>query len=64
MNDFVHSTILDSGTEWTILGGSAWSIWKQYDQSLSMRAIDNTMTNVLMKCCDAVTAILNGAGQI
>eukprot|EP00957_Ditylum_brightwellii_P038886 2938603-Ditylum_brightwellii.AAC.2 len=60
---FAHNTILDLGTEWTVFGNPAWSIWMQYDQSLSMMAIDDTMNNVPMKCCDAVTAIHNGSGQ-
>eukprot|EP00957_Ditylum_brightwellii_P159949 12175128-Ditylum_brightwellii.AAC.1 len=28
-----------------------------------MTPIDNTMNNVPRKCCDAVTAVQNGAGQ-
>eukprot|EP00957_Ditylum_brightwellii_P037242 2819487-Ditylum_brightwellii.AAC.1 len=43
---FAHNTILDSGTALTVLGSPAWSIWRQYDQSLSMMAIDDTMNNV------------------
>eukprot|EP00957_Ditylum_brightwellii_P191126 14552745-Ditylum_brightwellii.AAC.1 len=62
-DEFCYNTILDSGTEWTILGGSAWSITKQFELSLNMPAVDDTMSGVTMQLYDAVTVILNGNGQ-
>eukprot|EP00957_Ditylum_brightwellii_P120920 9222519-Ditylum_brightwellii.AAC.1 len=62
-DEFFHNTILDSSTEWTILGGPAWSIIKKFKHSLNMSAVGNTMSVMAMQLCDAVTAILNGNGQ-
>eukprot|EP00957_Ditylum_brightwellii_P210199 15364664-Ditylum_brightwellii.AAC.2 len=47
---FDYHTILDSGTEWTILGGPAWSVVKTYDKKLSMSAVDSAMSDVSMQC--------------
>eukprot|EP00957_Ditylum_brightwellii_P016995 1281140-Ditylum_brightwellii.AAC.1 len=61
---FDFHTILDSGTEWTVIGGPAWSVVKHYDKKLSMSAVDTAMSDVSMQCCDAVTAVLTRNGQI
>ena len=59
-----YHTILDSGTEWTVVGSPAWDIQKTYSKMLNMPAVDNSMRGISMKCCDAVTAVQNGTGQI
>eukprot|EP00957_Ditylum_brightwellii_P184433 14047839-Ditylum_brightwellii.AAC.1 len=53
----MESTILDSGTKWSVVGGSAWSIIKKYGKSLSMSAVDGNMKAVSMNLCDGVTAV-------
>eukprot|EP00957_Ditylum_brightwellii_P153231 11662834-Ditylum_brightwellii.AAC.1 len=63
-DEFCYNTFLDSGTEWTLLGGPAWSIIKRFKCLLNMSAVDDTMSGVAMQLCDAVTAILNGNGQV
>eukprot|EP00957_Ditylum_brightwellii_P128876 9830956-Ditylum_brightwellii.AAC.1 len=63
-DEFCYNTILDSSTEWTILGSPAYSITKQFNRSLNMSVVDDTMSGVAMQLCDAVTAILNGNGQV
>ena len=61
---FPFATILDTGTEWSVVGGPAWTIIKQYSRSLNMAAVDTDMNSVPMKLCDSVTAILNDEGQV
>eukprot|EP00957_Ditylum_brightwellii_P109123 8324802-Ditylum_brightwellii.AAC.4 len=61
--EFCYNTILDSSTEWAILGGPAWSLIKRFNCSLNMSAVDNTMSSVAMQLCDAVIAILDENGQ-
>jgi hypothetical protein len=61
---FPFVTILDTGTEWSVVGGPAWSIMKQYSQSLNMAAVDADMQSVPMKLCDSVTVVLNNEGQV
>ena len=61
---FPFATILDTGTEWSVVGGPAWTIIKQYSRSLNMAAVDTDMNSVPMKLCDSVTAVLNDDGQV
>ena len=61
---FPFATILDTGTEWSVVGGPAWSVIKQYKQSLNMAAVDTDMQSVPMKLCDSVTAVLNSEGNV
>eukprot|EP00957_Ditylum_brightwellii_P108995 8314475-Ditylum_brightwellii.AAC.1 len=61
--DFCHTTIFDLGTEWTVIGGPAWSIRKLYSRPLNMLAVDSNMNSVAMKMCDAVTAVQSGDRQ-
>eukprot|EP00957_Ditylum_brightwellii_P083459 6344327-Ditylum_brightwellii.AAC.1 len=55
----LHHTILDSGTEWTVVGGPAWDIQKTYSKMLNMSAVDDNMRGVSMKCCNDVTTVQN-----
>eukprot|EP00957_Ditylum_brightwellii_P199676 15221955-Ditylum_brightwellii.AAC.1 len=59
-NHFAYSTILDSGTKWTVLGGPAWLVQQKYDKMLSMSAVDGEMKIVSIP----VMAVLNGDGQV
>eukprot|EP00557_Chaetoceros_sp_GSL56_P014026 CAMPEP_0176478512 /NCGR_PEP_ID=MMETSP0200_2-20121128/1227_1 /TAXON_ID=947934 /ORGANISM="Chaetoceros sp., Strain GSL56" /LENGTH=1865 /DNA_ID=CAMNT_0017874457 /DNA_START=317 /DNA_END=5915 /DNA_ORIENTATION=+ len=61
---FPYATILDSGTEWSVVGGPAWSIIKKFKHSLNMAAVDADMNSVPMQLCDAVTALLDDEGHI
>eukprot|EP00957_Ditylum_brightwellii_P167702 12766902-Ditylum_brightwellii.AAC.1 len=61
---FTESTILDSETEWSVIGSSAWSIVKKYIESLSIAAVDGIMKAVSMNLCDNVTAELNSNEQV
>eukprot|EP00957_Ditylum_brightwellii_P030331 2297061-Ditylum_brightwellii.AAC.1 len=61
--DFCHTAIFDSGTEWTVIGGPAWSICKLYSRPLNMSAVDSNMSSVTMKMCDMVTAVQSADGQ-
>eukprot|EP00957_Ditylum_brightwellii_P150490 11459461-Ditylum_brightwellii.AAC.1 len=63
-NTFPCNTTIDSGTEWTIIGGPAWSICWRYEKFLNMAAVDDSMNGVSMQCYNAVTAMLNGDGQV
>lgn len=58
------ATILDTGTEWSVVGGPAWSIIKKFKRSLNMAAVDADMNSVPMQLCDAVTAIIDDDGQL
>ena len=60
--DMCYNTILDSGTEWNVVGGPAWEVQKTYSKSLNMSAVDDSMQGVNMHCCDAVTAVKNTKG--
>eukprot|EP00957_Ditylum_brightwellii_P202296 15329525-Ditylum_brightwellii.AAC.1 len=60
---FCFSTILDSGTEWTIVVRPAWSVCKTFQDKLNMSAVDGAMNAVSMHLCGAMTAIQNKAGQ-
>ena len=62
-NNFSYSTILDSGTEWTVIGGPAWLPVKIYSKSMTMSAIDGGMDTVEMRLCDAVTAVRSQKGE-
>eukprot|EP00957_Ditylum_brightwellii_P105725 8062685-Ditylum_brightwellii.AAC.1 len=57
-----YHTILDSGMEWTVVGGPVWDIQKTYSKMLNMFAVDDSMRDVSIKCCNAVTAVQNGTG--
>eukprot|EP00957_Ditylum_brightwellii_P006254 474426-Ditylum_brightwellii.AAC.1 len=48
-DEFCYNTILGSGTEWTVLGGPAWSIIKRFNCLLNMSAVDDTMSGVAMQ---------------
>jgi len=61
---FPFATILDSGTEWSVIGGPAWSVIKHFKQSLNMAAVDADMSSVPMQLCDAVTATLDDEGHV
>ena len=61
---FPYATILDSGTEWTVVGGPSWSIVRHYAKSLQMAAVDDAMSTVPMTLCDAVTAVVNSEGHV
>eukprot|EP00957_Ditylum_brightwellii_P151799 11559367-Ditylum_brightwellii.AAC.1 len=50
--------------EWTILGNPAWSTVSAYDNKLNISAIDSAMSDVSMQCCDPVTAVMTGNGQV
>ena len=56
-NGFNGLVILDSGTEWTVVGGPFWKIIKCYVTSLNMVAVDRDMKSLPMQLCDAVTAV-------
>ena len=55
--NFKFQTILDSGTEWTVVGGPAWSISQIHSRSLNIAAVDSQMPTVKTSLCDAVTAV-------
>eukprot|EP00957_Ditylum_brightwellii_P150373 11451099-Ditylum_brightwellii.AAC.1 len=61
---FLYQSILDSGTEWTIIGCPAWDIQKIYSKMLNMSAVDDSMRGISMNCCNAVTSVKNSTGQI
>eukprot|EP00957_Ditylum_brightwellii_P148226 11286110-Ditylum_brightwellii.AAC.1 len=47
-NDFPYSMITDSGAEQTVISSSTWSVCQKYDKSLSMSAVDDSMSSVYM----------------
>ena len=59
-----YETIIDSGTEWTIAGGSAWLIKKLHQRSMRISAVDSAMPAVRLSLCDAVTAVKDDDNQI
>eukprot|EP00957_Ditylum_brightwellii_P087345 6648457-Ditylum_brightwellii.AAC.2 len=63
-NTFPCNTIIDSGTEWTVIGDSTWSIHQRYEKSSNMTDVENSINGSSMQCCIAVTAMLNGDGQV
>ena len=63
-DSFSYQTILDSGTEWTVVGGPAWAILSTHKRSLNIAAVDSQMSAVKTQLCDAVTSIRSGNGTI
>lgn len=50
-------TIVDSGTEWTIVGGPAWTIVKDRQRRLKINGADADMQAVSIPLYDSVTAV-------
>eukprot|EP00957_Ditylum_brightwellii_P001711 132516-Ditylum_brightwellii.AAC.1 len=48
-DEFCYNSILNSGTEWTVLGSPAWSITQQFNRLLNMSEVDDTMSGVAMQ---------------
>jgi len=64
IDEFKYQTILDTGTEWTVVGGPGWIVTQVIKRSLSMSAVDEHMGDVRMKLCDAVTAVADESGKV
>ena len=62
--EFKFQTILDSGTEWTVIGGPAWTISCIHKRSLNIAAVDSQMPTVKTLLCDAITAVKSENGKI
>lgn len=60
---FPHQTILDTGTEWSIIGGPAWAV-TMHSGSLKISAVDQQMSPMTMRHCDAITAISDSNGTV
>ena len=60
---FKYTTILDTGTEWTIVGGPGWLVTQIVNRTLNMSAVDQHMGDVRMNLCDAVTAVADESGN-
>ena len=63
-NDFKYQTILDTGTEWSVVGGPAWTITSTHLRSMKISAVDGQMEHVKLSMCDAVSAVTDGDGIV
>ena len=55
--------ILDSGTEWTVVGGHGWKVVKTHDRHLDIATVHADSAAVSMVLCDAVTMVQDKNGN-
>ena len=62
--EFKSQIILDSRTEWTVIGEPAWSILQIHSRSLNIAVVNHQIQTVKTSLCDIATAVISDDGQI